>query len=176
MSNVLFQLGAVALTTCLAEPTLAQEGTASPSPITSNWSVFQETDPTECYAVATPRSQENTRDGQPVEAARSETLLFVFFRPAEEVNGQVTFTGGYPFAPDSTVTLEVGGTQFALFTQGEWAWPANPEEDARIVDALRGGSEAVLTGQSGRGTITRDTFSLQGFSASVEEAQNRCAT
>lgn len=74
------------------------------------------------------------------------------------------------------MTLEVGGTPFTLFTRDEWAWPANREEDARIVDALRGGSEAVLTGQSGRGTVTRDTFSLEGFAPSVQEAQRLCAS
>jgi hypothetical protein len=69
----------------------------------------------------------------------------------------------------------VAGTQFQLFTEGEWAWPASAEEDARIVAALRGGSEATLTGQSGRGTVTRDTFSLLGFTASITEAESRCA-
>ncbi len=37
------------------------------------------------------------------------------------------------------------------------------------------GAQAVVTGVSGRGTQTRDTFSLLGFTASVEEAQRRCA-
>lgn len=168
MTRTLSRMGVLALVIVLAGPALAQE--------TSEWSAVQEIDPVECYAVASPLSQENTRDGQPVEVARSETRLFVFFRPGEGVAGQVSFTGGYPFGPDTTVTLEVDGTQFALFTQEEWAWPANPEEDARIVEALRGGSEVVLTGQSGRGTVTRDTFSLQGFASSVEDAQRRCAS
>ena len=97
-------------------------------------------------------------------------------KPAEGVNGQVTFTGGYPFADNSTVTLDVGGTQYTMFTEGEWAWPASPEEDARIVEALRGGSEAVLTGQSGRGTVTRDTFSLLGFTSAVDQAKTRCTS
>ncbi len=123
-----------------------------------------------------PDPGENTRDGQPVEVSRGETLLFVFYRPSEGVNGQVTFTGGYPFAANSTVTLDVAGSQFTLFTEDEWAWPASPEEDARIVEALKGGEEAVLTGQSGRGTVTRDTFSLLGFTSSIEEASSRCAS
>jgi cardiolipin synthase len=92
------------------------------------------------------------------------------------VDGQVAFTGGYPFAADTPVTLEVEGTEFTLLTRDEWAWPANAEADARIVEAFRDGSEAVLTGQSERGTVTRDTFSLVGFSRSVEEAEDLCAS
>ena len=176
MTKTLSRLGALALAALVAGPLAAQQTTDNRVGANTDWSVFQETDPAECFAVSAPKSQENTRDGQAVEVSRGETLLFVFFRPAEGVNGQVTFTGGYPFASNSTVTLEVAGSQFTLFTEEEWAWPASPEEDARIVEALKGGSEAVLTGQSGRGTVTRDTFSLLGFTSSVTEAQTRCAS
>jgi hypothetical protein len=165
----------VALVTTLAASTAAaQEQTDNRVAASTDWSVFQETDPVECFSVSAPKEQVNTRNGEPVEVQRGETLLFVFYRPAEGVNGQVTFTGGYPFAPDSTVSLEVGSTAYQLFTEGEWAWPATPEDDARIVAAMKAGSEAVLTGQSGRGTVTRDTFSLLGFTAAVEEAGSRC--
>ena len=35
--------------------------------------------------------------------------------------------------------------------------------------------EAVVTGVSSRGTNTQDTFSLLGFTASIEDAENRCS-
>jgi hypothetical protein len=159
-----------------AGATSAQEQTDNRVAASTDWSVFQESDPVECFSVSAPKEQLNTRDGQPVEVQRGETLLFVFYRPAEGVNGQVTFTGGYPFASGSTVSLDVSGTVFQLFTEGEWAWPATPEDDARIVAAMKAGSQAILTGQSGRGTVTRDTFSLLGFTAAVEEASSRCAS
>jgi hypothetical protein len=175
MRSGVFACATVALVAALAAGTAAaQEQTDNRVAASTDWSVFQETEPVECFAVSAPKEQVNTRNGEPVEVQRGETLLFVFYRPAEGVNGQVTFTGGYPFAPDSTVSLEVGGTAYQLFTEGEWAWPATPEDDARIVAAMKAGSEAVLTGQSGRGTVTRDTFSLLGFTAAVEEAGSRC--
>ncbi|TNC74122.1 hypothetical protein [Rubellimicrobium roseum] len=175
MTKTLSRLGTIALAALVAGGAWAQEQSTNRVAASTDWSVFQETDPTECFAVSAPKAQENTRDGQPVEVSRGETLLFVFYRPSEGVNGQVTFTGGYPFAASSTVTLDIAGTQYQLFTEGEWAWPATPEEDTRIVEALKGGSEATLTGQSGRGTVTRDTFSLLGFTSAVDEAQGRCA-
>lgn len=152
----------------------AQEQTDNRVAAATDWSVFQETDPVECIAVSAPKEQVNTRNGEPVQVQRGETLLFVFYRPTEGVNGQVTFTGGYPFAAGSPVSLDVGGTAFQLFTDGEWAWPATAEDDARIIAAMKAGSQAVLTGQSGRGTVTRDTFSLLGFTAAVDEAARRC--
>lgn len=155
--------------------TLAQEETDNRVAATTDWSVFEETDPRECFAVSAPKEQVNTRDGNVVQVSRDEALLFVFYRPSEGVQGQVTFTGGYPFAGGSTVTLEISGTEFQLFTEGEWAWPATPADDARIVTAMKAGATAVLTGVSGRGTTTRDTFSLLGFTASVDDAGARCA-
>ncbi|MCX7302283.1 MAG: invasion associated locus B family protein [Rhodobacterales bacterium] len=154
----------------------AQETTDNRVAASTDWSVFQETDPKECFSVSAPKEQVNTRDGQPVAVQRGETLLFVFYRPEQGVNGQVTFTGGYPFASGSTVSMDVSGTVFQLFTEGEWAWPATPEDDAKIVAAMKAGSQAILSGQSGRGTVTTDTFSLLGFTSAVEEARSRCAS
>ncbi|MGR3499013.1 MAG: invasion associated locus B family protein [Limimaricola soesokkakensis] len=168
-------LTAGALIAAAATSAVAQEASNRVAAET-DWSVFQETDPVECFGVSAPKSQLNTKDGQPVTVNRGETLLFVFYRPAQGVNGQVTFTGGYPFASGSTVTLEVGGQDFQLFTEGDWAWPATPQDDAAIVAAMKRGAEAVLTGVSGRGTQTKDTFSLLGFTAAVDEAAKRCTS
>lgn len=165
---------AVAALVLAAGAAVAQETTDNRVSAATDWSTFEETDPRECFAVSAPKEQVNTRDGQPVEVTRGETLLFVFYRPEAGVAGQVTFTGGYPFAANSTVNLDIGGTQFTLYTEGEWAWPASPEEDARIIEAMKRGSSATLTGVSGRGTQTQDTFSLLGFTAQVDEARTRC--
>ncbi len=154
----------------------AQAQTTNRVAASTDWSVFQETNPRECFSVSAPKEQLNTRDGQPAQVNRGETLLFVFYRPEQGVNGQVTFTGGYPFAAGSTVSLQVGSNTFQLFTEGNWAWPATPEDDARIVEAMKRGAEAIATGVSGRGTTTRDTFSLIGFTAAVDEARARCSS
>ena len=140
----------------------------------TDWSVFVESDPQECWAVSAPKETVNTRDGNVVEVRRGDIRLIVFYRPSENVAGQVMFTGGYPFADDSTVKVQIGDTNYDMFTQGETAWPATPEDDARFVEAMKRGANVVLTAVSGRGTQTQDTFSLLGFTAAVEEAARRC--
>lgn len=175
ISGLIRMCGTVAVVTWATALT-AQGTTDNRVGASTDWSVFQETDPVECFSVSAPRDSTATRDGEAVEANRSEIQLFVLFRPAASVSGQVAFTGGYPFASGSTVSLDVGGTVFELFTEGEWAWPATPEDDSAIVAAMKRGSDAVVTGQSGRGTVTKDTFSLSGFTAAVDEAQSRCAS
>jgi len=89
--------------------------------------------------------------------------------------GEVSFTGGYPFAGGSTVGLDIGGTKFDLFSDGEWAWAGSKDDDAKIIAAMKSGASAVLTARSARGTQTADTFSLNGISAALDEAAKRCA-
>lgn len=155
-----------------ALPAIAQESTNRVAANT-DWSVFVEESPKECWGVSAPKETVNSKDGKPVSVKRGDILLFVTYRPGA-AEGEVSFSGGYPFASGSKVELDIGGTKFDLFTDGEWAWSGGPEDDARIVAALKTGSSAVLSGRSGRGTQTKDTFSLLGVSAALDEAKKRC--
>lgn len=159
----------------MATGAFAQAESTNRVAVETAWAVFVENDPKECWSVSSPRQTVNTKDGRAVAVRRGDILMFVSFRPGSGATGEVSFTGGYPFAPGSTVKLDVGGTAFDLFVEGEWAWPASDDEDTKIVAALRRGSEAVLTARSARGTQTEDTFSLFGFTAALEEAAKRCA-
>jgi hypothetical protein len=152
-------------------PGLAQESTNLIATKT-DWSVFTEENPKECWGVSAPKETVNTRDGAPVQVRRGDILFFVTFRPGKA--GEISFTGGYPFAAGSPVTVNVDGTDFQLITDGEWAWPASVDDDARLLAALKAGQQAVMTAKSGKGTQTQDTFSLRGFTAAMEEAAARC--
>lgn len=165
----------VSLALLLANSAVAQEESDNRVSANTDWSVFVESDPSECWAVSAPKETINTRDGNAVDVRRGDIRLIVFYRPSENVSGQVMFTGGYPFANESTVSMQIGDTTFQMFTQGETAWPATAEDDAKFVAAMKRGANAIVTGRSGRGTQTQDTFSLLGFTAAVDESANRCA-
>ena len=167
-------LTAIALTAVSVSFAVAQQSTNRVAAKT-DWSVFVEDDPTECWSVSAPKETVNTKDGRVVAVRRSDILLFVSYRPGKNVKGEVSFTGGYPFAGGSTVTMEIGSNKFELFTEGEWAWPASAQDDSKILVAMKRGAEAKLSARSGRGTRTVDTFSLLGFSAAMDEASRRCA-
>lgn len=157
-----------------ASGAFAQQASTNQVAAITAWSVFEDSDPRECWAVSAPTETVNTKDGRSVAVRRGDILLMTYFRPAAGVSGQVAFTGGYPFAPGSTVNLNISGQQFELFTEGDWAWPASPQDDAKIISVLKAGSTAILTARSARGTQTKDTFSLQGYTAASDEAAKRC--
>lgn len=141
----------------------------------TDWAVFEGEEPKECWAVTAPKSSVNTRDGNRVQVNRGDILLYVTYRPEQDVKGEVSFTGGYPFAEGSTATMEIAGTTFELFTEGEYAWPATPSDDAKVITAMKRGANAVVTARSSRGTQTKDTFSLLGATAMIEKAEGDCA-
>jgi hypothetical protein len=169
-------VAALAASMALAAPAQAQEESTNRVATETDWSVFVESDPTQCWIVAAPKSVRNTRDGREVAARRGDIRMYVSYWPSEGKMGEVSVTGGYPYRENSTVRVEIGGSAFELFTEGELAWSASPAEDQRIVTAMKRGAEAVVTGVSGRGTTTTDTFSLLGFTAAVEDAERRCAS
>ncbi len=158
----------------VASGAVAQETSTNQVAAETAWSIFEDNDPRECWAVSAPTETVNTKDGQVVAVRRGDILLMTFYRPGADVSGQVTFTGGYPFAEGSTVTVDISGNKFEMFTEGEWAWPASTGDDAKIISAMKRGADAVLTARSSKGTITKDTFSLLGFTAAVEGAEKRC--
>ncbi len=167
-------LSAIALASLITGSAAAQSQSTNRVAAKTDWSVFVEDNPTECWGVSTPKQSVNSRDGRVVAVNRGQTLLMVFYRPSAAAKGQVAFTGGYPFASGSTVTLEISGETYELFTEGEWAWPATTDDDAKIIAAMKRGADAKATGRSGRGTKTEDTFSLLGFTAAIEDAAKRC--
>jgi len=166
-------IGGVAIAV-LATGALAQQSTNRVAAKT-DWSVFVEDDPTECWAVSSPKETVNTKDGRVVAVRRGEILLFVSYRPGANIKSELSFTGGYPFAKGSTVTAQIGSNTYEFFTSGQNAWPADKSEDAKIITAMKRGAEVTFTGRSSRGTVTKDTFSLLGFTAAVGEAGKRCA-
>jgi len=163
-----------ALTALATTFAVAQQESSNRVAAKTDWSVFVESDPTECWSVSSPKETVNTKDDRVVAVRRGDILLFVSYRPGANIKGEVSFTGGYPFADGSTVTLNVSGSSFELFTDGEWAWSASGSDDAKIITAMKRGADATLSARSARGTKTKDTFSLLGFTAALDEAEKRC--
>lgn len=140
------------------------------------WSVFEATSGGSkvCWIVSTPEKWTATRGGQEVKVNRGDIFLMVAVRPSDSVKNEVSFLAGYPFKGGSNVEVSVGSKNFNMFTDGENAWTPSKKDDDRMTAAFRAGAKALVKGVSGRGTTTRDTFSLSGFTAAIKSARARC--
>ena len=141
-----------------------------------DWSVFeaQSEGGKVCWIVSQPTESTATRGGKNVQVNRGDIFLMVAVRPAENVKNEVSFLSGYPFKGGSKVTVRVGSNSYTMFTEGENAWTQSGAEDNTLTNAFRRGAKANVEGLSSRGTTTRDTFSLSGFTAAMKSAQSRC--
>ncbi|BBU53930.1 hypothetical protein KU6B_01950 [Mameliella alba] len=82
MSGLGRGLGALALVLS-ATAAGAQDSSTARVDAMTDWSVFEEETPRECWAVTTYKESVNTKDGRVVAVTRGEILLMVFFRPRQ---------------------------------------------------------------------------------------------
>jgi invasion protein IalB len=123
-----------------------------------------------CFAIAKPASSETNPPNRP----RNPVFMFISTRPADKVVNEVSVIIGYPFKPGTEASVDVGSTDYALYTQQDGAWIKNATEEAQMVDALRGGQSAVVKGASAKGTQSTDNFSLRGLSQALDRVAQDC--
>ena len=123
-----------------------------------------------CFALAKPSASETNPPNRP----RNPVYMFISTRPTDKVSNEVSVVIGYPFKPGTETSAQIGGTNFALYTQQDGAWIKNATEEAKMVDAMRGGDNAVVKGVSAKGTQSTDTFSLKGVAQALDRATQEC--
>jgi hypothetical protein len=123
-----------------------------------------------CFALAKPTSSKTNPPNRP----RDPAYAFVSTRPAEKVVNEVSIMIGYALKPGSESSLEVGGSAYAMYTQGDGLWIKNAAEEEQMVSAMRKSAEATVKGVSARGTETTDVFSLKGLSQALDRVAQDC--
>jgi len=123
-----------------------------------------------CFALAKPASSKTNPPNRP----RDPSYAFIATRPAEKVSNEVSIMIGYTLKPGSEGSLEVGGSRFAMYSQGDGLWIKNAAEEDRLVDALRKGADATVKGVSAKGTETTDTFPLKGLAQALDKLAQEC--
>ena len=121
-----------------------------------------------CYMVSKPTKDEGNY------TRRGDIFVLVTNDPSSGTDGEVSFVAGYTYRAESDVTVQIGGTSFELFTNGDRAWTRGPEEDAVLVEAMVKGADMTVKGYSSRGTLTTDTYSLRGFTATKRMIDRAC--
>lgn len=161
-------LAALALTV-LTAPALA----ANPDPLGEYgpWAAWalSESGGKVCYMYAEPRKEEGDY------TSRGDTYIQITHRPAANTQNVVSVTAGYTYKQGSEVEIAIDGAKtFKLFTDNDTAWARDAETDAEIVNAMRAGQRMVVRGTSSRGTLTTDTYSLNGVTAANKAISKAC--
>jgi hypothetical protein len=104
-----------------------------------------------------------------------------------KVRNEVQTLVGYPMKPTTNSFFHqaiVDGRAYPMksipddpatnIVDSEAAWLASTDDEAGFVTALKGGSQLVVKGTSGRGTETTDTYSLSGVTAAMAAIDGAC--
>jgi len=130
-----------------------------------------------CYAISVPKDTSPktvVRHGKRVKISRGDVYVTVTNRPATETAGEVNVVIGYTFRKNSQVSYTIDGHRHKLFTMDDGAWAYDAKSDKSIVRAMERGKTLVVSGTSGRGTDTKDTYSLAGFTAAHNAIDKAC--
>ncbi len=158
---------AIALTSSIATTVIAAEKSLG---IFKVWSAmsFAEDDKTVCMIWSQPEKTEGKYK------KRGEIFVFVTHRPSDGEMNKVSFETGYTFKDSSEIRVAIDGKAYTLYTDGSTAWSHNGKDDSRMVKAMRAGRTMMVEGTSSRGTKTRDTYSLGGFTAAHNAIDKAC--
>lgn len=121
-----------------------------------------------CYIASLPKKKEGKY------RKRDNTYLLLTHWPALKEFNVVELRAGYAYKSDSEVRLTIDANAFSLFTAGGTAWARDPATDKKLAGAMIKGARLVARGISSRGTRTKDTYSLTGFTAAYKAIGKAC--
>lgn len=156
----------LALLGFLSLPALAK--TPEPLGTFKDWKAFvmDEGGRKVCFIVSTPK------DSKPSNVRRGDIFFFVTSWGGGSAEPSVTI--GYPFKKNSTSIAKIGSDKFTMFTTDDGAWFRDQKDEKRLIEAMKRGSNMVITGTSSRGTLTTDNYSLSGVTAALDKIRRTC--
>ena len=136
-----------------------------------DWETFTvtENDNKICFAQSIPILR------APKKFERNPSRLFITFRPSEDIKDEVSATSGYTFQKEKIVKAKTGKKTYDFFSQEEFAWILDTEEEQRFIKAMKKASRVMIIGRTEKGKQTIDHYSLMGFTKSYNTAKKNCS-
>ena len=135
-----------------------------------NWETFVYNDNKGkiCFAQTIPLER------APKNFKREPSRLFVTFRKSEKVKDEISVTSGHEYKTAS-VTAKTGKKEFSFFSQGNFAWLIDGEEEFNLIKTMKKASKLSITATARNGSQTKDLYSMLGFTKAYNAARKSCA-
>ena len=122
-----------------------------------------------CAIVSSPLKEEGNY------TKRGKVYSQVSKNAEQDGEGVVSFQAGYTFKSKSDIKVNIDKkNSLILQPVGRVAWTSTLEEDAKLIQYMKLGNKMIVEGVSSRGTNTKDTYSLRGFSAAYKAMSKVC--
>ena len=86
----------------------------------------------------------------------------------------VQIEAGYSYKVSSDIIISIDKGDYKFYTTEDLPTAAWTEEDSKVIFAMKKGLELKVTGESSRGTVTNDTYTLNGFTAAYNKLTDDC--
>jgi hypothetical protein len=121
-----------------------------------------------CYIYAEPTKM------TPPKLDHGRVSFSITSSPASGVQQEANFIAGYPLKEQASVTVDIDGKKFNMFSQGDSAWLVDKGDETELLDAMKAGKAMVVSAQSRRGNETTYNYSLSGVTAAADKMLAEC--
>ena len=109
----------------------------------------------------------------PKEKIRGDTYILVY-KMVGNKNSIIQVEAGYNYKLNKDIIVKIDNTNYKFYTTEDVSDSAWTDDDDKIIFAMKKGLELVITGESSRGTITNDTYTLKGFTSAFNQLTKDC--
>ena len=121
-----------------------------------------------CFAQSIPSKR------APSSIKRSDSRLFVTFRPGEKIKDEIRITSGHVYKA-STVVAKSGKSDFTFFSQNTFAWLLDTKEEQNFIKLMKRATNLIVTARTIKGAETTDHYSMMGFTKAYNTAKKSCS-
>ncbi len=86
----------------------------------------------------------------------------------------VQIEAGYNYKIGTDIVVNIDKGEYRFYTTEELPGVAWTDDDNKVIFAMKKGLKLIVTGQSSRGTITNDIYTLNGFTSAFNKLIKDC--
>ena len=131
-----------------------------------NWTFVKDDD--WCYIGSLP-----VKSDLPETKKRGNNYILVYKIVGSDEN-IVQVEAGYKYNLEKNIVVKIDNTSFGFYSTEDSSETAWTNDDSKVIYAMKKGLELVLSGESSRGTITNDIYTLKGFTAAINKLNTDC--
>ena len=121
-----------------------------------------------CYVGSKPNKSDLS-----AEKKRGDNYIIVYKIIGSDEN-IVQVEAGYNYNLEKNISVVIDNTIFNFYSTKDSSQTAWTDDDSKVIYAMKKGLDLKLTGESGRGTITNDYYSLKGFTNAINQLNKNC--
>ena len=86
----------------------------------------------------------------------------------------VQVEAGYKYNLEKKIFVKIDNSTFPFYSTEDSSETAWTNDDKKVIYAMKKGLELTLQGESNRGTVTNDIYTLKGFTAAINRLNKDC--